>query len=158
VAVDSPSVNNAVHIFLVPRTTDVISDLVSSVFFDRFPHPAGNIIQDFVPRDACPLATTPRAVTFEGILDPLGIVYLVDRRRSLRTIFPSTTRMFGITLDLPDVARFFVDVREQATACLTVEASSRDDRVFAGFTAGFVLNPVMPVFGLWIVREITVFC
>ena len=155
VSVESPGVDHAIHIPLVPGSTDVVGDLVLPVVLDGLTHLACDVVECVAPGDARPLAAPARSVALERIQDALGIVHLVDRCRPLRAVPTAAPRMFGVALDLPDLAALFVDVGEQATAGFTVETGRRNGGVLGWGTSRLVLDPVVPPIGIGIGPQFT---
>jgi hypothetical protein len=105
---------NALSETVFARTTDVIHDLVSTVFDDRVANARGECVERFVPGGAFPFAFAAPACPFEWIQNAIGIGYLVERRGTFGAVAAARARMFGIAFELLHFARDFVDVSEQA--------------------------------------------
>src|SRR6185503_8074648 len=117
-------------------------------FDERFANAAGDVVERLVPRHALPLTAAARTDAAQRVLDPLGIVDLVERRRALRAVAPAAAGMLGIAFELLDAQRFLVDVREQAARGFAVEADRRQQLVAAldllRPRRAVVLFPVVP--------------
>src|SRR5690349_21025629 len=112
--IDPPRRENALSETILAGTTDVIHDLVSTVFDDRVADARGECVERFVPGGAFPFAFAASACTFEWIQNAIGIGYLVERGRTFGAVAAARARMFGIAFELLHFARDFVDVSEQA--------------------------------------------
>src|SRR6187549_1658754 len=92
--------------------------------------------------------------------DPLGIVDLRQRRRSLGAVAAPARRMRRVALEFGDLPGVLVDVGKEATARLAVEARRRDEAVMARRlvtvcpTLGVQFRPVVPTIGGRIVRQL----
>ena len=61
--------------------------------------------------------------------DAVGVVDLVDRRRAFRTQPAAARRVQRVALELADLVRFLVDVREQAARRFAIEARRRHQSI-----------------------------
>src|SRR5256884_10019468 len=78
VTIHAPGTQDALHITVMPRPTNVIHDFIATTFNNGGSDFAGKGLQYFVPRCAFPLALTTLPYAFQGIQDTFGIVDLVD--------------------------------------------------------------------------------
>ena len=106
------------------RTPDVIHDLPSAIFHDRFANACGDIVKRCIPGSLFPFALTAFAGALEWIKNAIGILNLVERCRTLRTVAPARPGMLGVTFKLLNFAGDLVDVGEQTASRFTVEARS----------------------------------
>src|SRR5262249_1424477 len=136
-AVDAPGVEDALEVDqFVPGAAQVIHDLLLPSLDEGGTNAAADIIQHLVPGDTLPLTTPPRAGTAKRIEDALGVMPLVQGRRSLGAVPPAAPRMLGIALELLDLESLLVHVGEQAARGLAVEANGGHQAVAPGDTAG----------------------
>ena len=146
------ALDDAVHRAVVPRPADVIHDLVAAILDYGGAHAGGDVVERRVPAHSHPAAGATLADALHGIQDALGVADLIDRRRSLGAGAAATSRMYRVAFEATDLAGELVDVGEQAAARLAVEADCRDERIVALDPArpgaGFVFDPVVPVFGI----------
>src|SRR5882762_5127482 len=78
VTVDSPGGEDSFCKTILPRSSDVIHDLVAAVLDDRFANARREIIQSPVPGDLFPFAFTAFAHALERIKNAIGILNLVE--------------------------------------------------------------------------------
>src|SRR5579872_540390 len=122
VSVDAPRAHDALGVAVLARTADVIHDLVLAFFDDRTPDARCNVVECLVPSDLHPFAFAAFAGAFERERNAIDVFDLIERRRALRAISSAGARMFGVTFELANLARVFVDIREQSARGLTIEA------------------------------------
>src|SRR5262249_49964602 len=99
------------------------------------------IVQCLVPADALPLPFSARPNATHRVENALGIVNLIERRRTLRAIPAAAPRMIRIAFELANVARFLIDVRNETARRLAVETRRRHEAVVAA-----ALDPIIPPF------------
>jgi len=158
VTVDAPGMQNSLMIKkLMTGTSDVVHDLVAPLFLKSFAHSPGDIVDNFVPADALPLAFTSLTDALERITNALGIGHLIQSGRSLGAVAPATAGMLGVAFEAPDAVGIFFDKADQAAGRLTVETNSRDDLAvlfdLARPLCRVVLDPIVPFFHGRITRE-----
>ena len=139
VAIHAPRGEHAFGVPVFARAADVIHHLVRLARLDRAADAAGEIVERLVPRDALPLPFTARSRAFQRKEDAFRIRDLVERRRSLRAIPPATSRVVGISLELADLFRLLIDVRQESARGLAVEARRRHEAVVSS-----ALDPIVP--------------
>jgi hypothetical protein len=76
-AVDPPTLEHPLGIAIFARPSNVIHDLVTSVFNKCGSDARSDFIQRLLPRDSFPLAPTTLTDPFQGKQDAFGIVYLI---------------------------------------------------------------------------------
>ena len=132
VAIDPPRVEDALEVDeLVARPAEVVHDFLRSALDQRLADPRRDIVERLVPGDALPLAPAAWTDASQRIEDPLGVVHLVERRRAFGAVAAAAARVRRVALELLDLERLPVDVREQAAGRLAVEADRRDQRVLS---------------------------
>src|SRR6185436_7400635 len=132
--VDSPRCENAFSESIFTRTTDVIHDLVPAILNDCFADASRNVVERFVPGRLFPLAFAAFAGAFERIKDAIRIVNLVKRGRTLSAVTPARAGMLRIPFKLLNLTGDFIDVGQQPTRRLAVEASGGNKRVMSLLT------------------------
>src|SRR5262249_51813044 len=95
-----------------------------------------------------PLSFTARARAAQGKENSLGVSDLVERRRAFRAIAAAAARMVRIALELANLVRLVIDVRQEAARGLAIEARRRREAV-----ASSTLGPVVPPLDRWKGRE-----
>src|SRR5579875_2632621 len=159
VRVYAPALQHAFHVAILARTPNVIDDLSLAILHQRLANARGNRIERLIPGDALPLALATLAHALQWIEDAFGIVDLVERRRAFGAGAPATARMGRIPLELAYPQRFDIDIGQQSTRGLTIEAGGRSQRVRSldalrpGF--GVQLRPAIPLIGGWIGCQLT---
>src|SRR5439155_811989 len=83
------------HQAVVPRSADVVHDLVVAAFLERPPDAPADVGQGLRPRDAGPAALAAPADALQGIEDPVRIVDLVQRRGTLGAVTPAAGELFA---------------------------------------------------------------
>ena len=111
VAVHSPRLEHAVGIALFTRTTNVIHDLVVAFFLHCLAQATAQFGERLIPADAFPTARPSLADALHREHDPLGVIDLVQGRRTLRTIAATAGWMLGVTFDFFDLAGVLVEPR-----------------------------------------------
>ena len=111
VAIEAPGLQDPVHVAVFAWTADVIHHLAATVFENGLADAAPDIFQDLIPGDAGPFTTTPFADAFERIQDAVRVFDLVRRDHTLRARPAAAARMVRVALDLPDIKRVLVHVR-----------------------------------------------
>src|SRR5262249_41204827 len=149
VAVDAPGVEDALQVDeLVAGPAEVVHDLALPSVDERLADAPADVVEHLVPRDALPSPAPARPDAAQRIADALGIVHLIEGRRSLGAVAPSASRMRRVALELLDRERLAVDVGEEPAARLAIEADRRDQRVASLDLLGpgdwVVLLPVVP--------------
>src|SRR6185436_6252067 len=150
VTVDAPGRENAFGETVFAGATNVIHDLLTTVFDDGFANACGDRVECFVPSGLLPLAGASFAGAFEWMKNAIGIGYLVERRRTFGAVATARTGVFGVTFKLLNLAGDLVDVSKQAAGRLAIEAGSGDERVVPFDTFGprarIEFCPIVPTF------------
>ena len=158
VAVDAPRLEDTVGVALFARTADVVHHAVLAAFDERGADLLPDLGERLVPGDALPLARAPLADATQGEHDPLGVVDLVDRGRTLGAVAAPAARVMRVALDLADLAGLLVVVGDEATAGFTVEAGGGDEGVvlldLVGPGLGVEFGPVVPLLGRRVLVEV----
>ncbi len=150
VSVDSPCVQDALHVTVVAGSTHVVEDLVVAAFTKGRADPPSDLGEGLFPIDALPLALTTSTGALERVQDPVCIMDLVDRGGTLRAVASPASGMMRVAFEFGDLAGVFVHERQQATAGLAVETGRGDQAEAAlgllamGPVLGIQLDPVRP--------------
>ena len=97
-AVDSPRSEDAFGEAVFSGTTDVIHDLVTTVFDDGVANTRGDRVERFVPRCAFPFSFATLTGAFEWIKNAIGICYL-DRELRYVRINATLAAMNGLSVE-----------------------------------------------------------
>src|SRR5258706_10379207 len=89
VTVNTPGRENALSKTIFPRPPDVIHDLVTPIFDDRFPDTPGDGVEYLVPTNALPFTLAAFTGALQRIKNPIRIGNLIQRRRTLHAIAPA---------------------------------------------------------------------
>src|SRR5207302_11254847 len=135
VAFASPVRQDAFCVTVLSGPANVIHHLVRPFFRQRTADACGDIVERLVPTHPRPAILSAAPAAFQWIKDAIGIGCLVERRRSLRAVPSSGSRMFGVALVLADLQRLAVDVGKKAAGRFAVEASGWNEHVVALDTA-----------------------
>src|SRR5262245_294478 len=125
VAVDAPGTQNPVDGTLGPRPADVIDNLILSTLLDRLADAPGDICDGFLPGHRGPLSIATLAGALHRSEDPVWILDLVQRCRTLRAVAAAASGMDRIAFELANLPGLFVDVCQQSACGLAVETSRR---------------------------------
>ena len=91
------------------------------------------------------------------IREALGIIHLVEGRRTFGAVAAPAPRVSGIAFELLHPHLVLVDVGQQSAGRLAVEADGRDQGVmlldFLGPLRGIVFGPIIPTIGWGIAGE-----
>src|SRR5689334_22404468 len=146
--VDAPRRENAFGETVFAGTSDVIHDFMPAVLDDGVANAFGEGVEGFIPRGAFPFSFAAFAGAFERVEDAIGIGYLVESRWSFGAIPSSRTRMLRIPLKLLHLAGDLVDISEEPTRRLAVEARGRHERIMSLDPSrprpGIELRPIRP--------------
>ena len=85
-AVNPPGLKDAIHVAVRAGPTDVVHDLVASIFKQRLADFGSERVEHFIPGGALELAGAARADALQWIENPLRIVDLIDRGRPLGAV------------------------------------------------------------------------
>src|SRR2546426_8818720 len=130
VAVDPPRVEHALQVDeLVSGTAEVIHDFLLPALDERLADPSRDVVERVVPRYALPSTAAARPLAAHRIEDALGILHLIEGGGTLGAVAAAAARMHRVALELLDLQRVLVDVREEAARRLAVEADGRDQLV-----------------------------
>ena len=129
VAVDAPAGEHALGEAVLAGPADVVHDVVGPALDDRAPDPRRDVGQRVVPRHLDPAALAALAGALERRQDAIGVGHLVERRRPLGAVASARGGVLGVALELSDLERVAIDVREQAARRLAVEAGRRHQQV-----------------------------
>src|SRR5438132_1347988 len=157
VPIHAPRRQNSLGEAILARPPDVIHDLLTTIFDNRFPNSRCNIIKHFIPTDALPFSFTTFARTLQRIKNAIRISNLIQCRRPFRTIPPARSRILRIALELLNLIRIFVDVGEQSTRRLAVEARRWHELITPFLPPRprlrIQLSPIIPALFGWKGRE-----
>ena len=161
VAIGAPRLEHAVGVTVFAGAADVIHHFVVAVFFEGRADPSTDFGEGLIPADAFPLTAAAFADLLKRVHDPLLVIDLVDRRRALGAVATTAGWVFGVALDLGDLARLVVEVGQQAAGGFTVEARGRYQRVvaldFVGPCLRVEFGPVVPLVERRILLQISHF-
>ena len=159
VAVDVPRLEHTIGVAVLAGAADVVHHLVAAALLERPPDAGPDLVERLVPRDAFPAARPSLARALQRMQHPLGVVDLVERRRSLGAVAAAAGRVLGVALELGDLAGVAIDVRGEPARRFAVEARRRHERVVAldafGPRLGVELGPVVPLVVRRVVGEST---
>src|SRR5437762_2921710 len=79
------------------------------------------------PRDARPFPFSTAADALQWIEDPVGIVDLIDRRRTLGAVAPAASGMEGIALELADGERVLLHPAQKSAGRLAIETDRGEE-------------------------------
>ena len=148
VAVDAPGLEHLGGEAELPGAADVVDDLVLAILDERGADALGDVVERLVPAAGDPASLAPTPGPLHRVQDPVGIGDLGDRGRALGAVAPARTGVLGIALELADLHRLLVHVRQQATRRLAVEARGRHQHValldLARPRLRVQLDPVVP--------------
>src|SRR5262245_15969313 len=151
VPIYAPGTQHTLHIAIVARASDMIHDLVATVFDDGRADFGGECVQYLIPGGAFPFPLATFARPFQRVDDPFRIVDLVDGSRAFGAVPSATARVIGIALEFFDTTSLLVHVGHQTTGGFAVKADGGNDGIVPfDFTRpgfGVVFNPVVPAFG-----------
>ena len=137
VAIYGPRGQHALGVSVLTGAPDVVHDLLVTLLLHRPTDARGDVVQGIVPRHPLPLPFPAGTRPFERIQDAIRVGDLVDGRGSLGAVAPPGTGVLGVSLELADLQRVPIDVREQPTSGLAVEARRRHQHVS-------LLDPLRP--------------
>src|SRR6266705_1893590 len=125
VTVDSPGGENTFGESIFAGAADVIHNLLTAIFDDGFAYSCRQLIKDFIPTNSLPFAFTALPGALQRVKYSIGISNLIERRRTFGTVAATAARIFRIAFELLNLICVFVDIGEQPTGRLAVEASGR---------------------------------
>src|SRR5579863_4355334 len=124
VAVDAPGMQHALVIDkFVPRTPDMVHDLVLTSLLQSQPDARGQVVQNFIPADALPLPFSALAGSLHGIQNAFRIIDLIERRWALRTVAATAAGMSRIPFEFMHLHLVFVDVGQQTAGSFAIETN-----------------------------------
>src|SRR5205085_5249736 len=129
VPVDAPRREDALGVAVLARPADVVHHLVLAPLGARLADTPRDVVERLVPGDALEAVLAALADALHRVEDAVGIGDLVERRRSLRAVPPARAGVLRVPLELPDLERLLVHVREEPARGLAVEAPRRDEHV-----------------------------
>src|SRR6476620_8835466 len=94
--VNTPGSEDAFGEAILARATDVIHDFVAAIFHDRFTNARRDIVKRGVPGCLFPFSGAAFTGALEWKKNAIGIVNLVECRRTLGAIAAARTRVFRI--------------------------------------------------------------
>src|SRR5207245_11426182 len=111
----APGTQHAFHVAIVPWATNMIHDLVATVFNDGCAYFGGECLQHLVPGGAFPFPLATFATTFQRVEDTFRIIDLVDVSRAFGAVTSATASVIGVALAFFISTCFFVIVCNQST-------------------------------------------
>ena len=115
-SVDTPCLEDPVHIPFMAGTSNMVGDFVVAAFFQGRADSRRDVLKHRFPGDSFPFALTPFSDSLQGIEDPFFVLDLVDGRRAFGAVSPSASGMIGITLEFTYLPGFLVDIAQQSAA------------------------------------------
>src|SRR6266516_7739934 len=147
----APCAKHSLHIAVVAGASNMIHDLVATVFDDGCADLVGKCVQHLVPGSALPFSLATFACTFQRVEDAFRIMYLVDGSWTFGAVASATAWMIGVAFEFFDKTCFLIHIRHQTTGGFAVKADGGNDGVvlfdFARPRFGVVFYPVVPAFG-----------
>jgi uncharacterized protein YigA (DUF484 family) len=129
VAVDAPALQHAIHVAVVTRAADVVHDLGLAPFDECAPNLRRERVEHVVPAHALPLARAARTNALHRVEHAAGVLYLIERRRSLGAVAAARAGVERVALELLDREVLLVDVGHEPARGLAVEARRRHEHV-----------------------------
>src|SRR6185503_312063 len=123
--VNSPRLENAVDVSVVPGPAYVIHDFVTTVFDQGVADFRGEGFEHFIPRGSFPLTFAARADSLQREEYALGIVNLIDCRRAFGAVASARPGMQRIAFELLDLTCVLIDVGEKSASRFAIKASGR---------------------------------
>ena len=127
VTVDSPRRENAFSKAVLTGPADVVHDLVLAILADGVADSSGDGVERLVPGGLFPFTFASFAGAVEWLKDAIGIGDLVQRCGTFRAVASTRAGVFRIAFKLLHLAGDLVDVGQQPTRRLTVEARRRHE-------------------------------
>ena len=127
VTVDAPRGEHALREAVLTGATHVVHHLVVASGRDRRADAQRDLVERLVPADALPATLATVADAPHRVEDAVRVGDLVVDRGALRAVASARTRRLGVALELADLQRVLVDVGEEPTGGLAVEARRRDE-------------------------------
>jgi len=129
VAVDSPSLKHTLDKSLVAGSAHVVDNFIPPAVLDRLRDPRRDHLDRFLPIDPLPFSLAALTDALHRMQDSIRIIDLVDRRWPLRAQ-PATTRWVQrVALELANLVRFLINVRELPACRFAVEAGRRNQPI-----------------------------
>ena len=110
-------------------TSDMVRDFIVATLLNSLAHSSCNVIKHTVPAHSIPFATTSFSRAFHWIEHSVGILNLVERRRTFCTVSASTCRMIRIADQLAHRHGLLVNISQKSTTCLTIETGCRNNHI-----------------------------
>src|SRR3982750_1438936 len=111
-SINAPRGQNAFRESIFAWAADVIHDLLSPLFDVGFSDSAGDVIKRLVPTHLFPTPPAATSCALQWMKNAIGVMNLIQRRRSFGAVASARTRMFGIAFELLNLTGSFVDVSE----------------------------------------------
>src|SRR5688572_14659341 len=124
--INAPGLNHPFNITIMAGPAHMIHDLIMPLLQDRLAHPAGNLIQSFLPGGPLPFTFPAPAGPLEWIENSLWIINLVFGRWPLSAVSSPAARMERVAFKLLCFERLFIYISQQAAGALAVETDRRD--------------------------------
>src|SRR5207302_11363648 len=135
------------------RPADVIHHFVRPPLDDRPSNAGSDVIERLVPGHTMPSILSAPPGAPQRVQNAIGIIGLIERRRSFRAVSPARAGMLGIAFVFADLQRLAIDVCEKAAGRLAVEACRRHEHVVpldaTRPRARVELGPIVPSLARW---------
>src|SRR5579875_70691 len=150
-AVNAPGLKHALDVAFIARSADVIDHFIATAFLECPADTAGDEGQRLRPIDRLPFPFAAWANAPQRLKDAVGIVNLIDRRRTFGTEPAPTAWMQGIALEFADYICLFIYISKQAAGRFAVEAGRGNQPIVPLHTSvrpapRLNLYPVIPLF------------
>src|SRR5215469_14348597 len=134
----------------VTRTADMIEDFVPPSLNQRRANPRSKIVKHLVPGHSLPFALAALSGALERIKNTLGVIDLVESRRTFSTVASAAAGMCRIALEFADAAGLLIDICEQSAGGLAVETDCWNQAVMLAYLARplrrVIFGPIVPAF------------
>ena len=125
--IDAPCTKHTFHVAIVAWSSDMIHDLIATVFDDGCADFGGECVQYLIPGGAFPFALSTFATTFQRVEDAFRIVDLVDGGRAFGAVAATAAGMRRIAFKLLHPHLLFVYIGKQAAGGLAVETDGGNE-------------------------------
>src|SRR6516162_6555855 len=95
----APCAKHALHIAIVARASNMIHNLVATVFDDGSAYFGSESVQHLVPGGAIPFPLATFATTFQRVENAFRVIDLVDGSRAFGAVASPAARVIGVALE-----------------------------------------------------------
>ena len=112
VGVHTPGLQHPHREVVLAGSANVIHDLVVALLAQGLADAFADVRHRLLPGDLLPLAPTARPLALQGFQDALGVIDLIDRRRTLGAKASTRSRVERVAFKFGNVSRRLVNKRE----------------------------------------------